>query len=323
MKKLTALGIVLIFVLFSLSSCKKEAAAPKAGQASVDDMLRLVPEDAIGVISIDIHRAMSTEMANKAIKERDDYQKYQEFIQMTGIDPQKDIYFVTIALTKATKEVEGGAIVNMKFDKEALIKVAKAKAEEEGQQIEEEDYSGIPVYTVLQEKGEPAYFAFLDDSNITVGNDVVVKSIIDVMQKKKENVFKNKALSDLAAKTNKNAIVWGAVLIPPEVMNKAASQNPMMASLESINAGSLAFDYKDKNVIAEIKVIGSDEEKNKQVAEMLNGFRALGSMAVSEKPEIGELINNIEITSAPDHVKIYAKIPEELINKLKEKKETE
>lgn len=323
MKKLTALGIVLVFVLFSLSSCKKEAAAPKAGQASVGDMLRLVPEDAIGVISIDIHRAMSTEMADKAIKESEDYQKYQEFIQMTGIDPQKDIYFVAVALTEATKEAEGGAIINMKFDKEALIKVAKAKAEEEGQQIKEEDYSGIPVYTLWQEKGKPAYFAFLDDSNITIGNDVVVKSIIDVVQKRKENVFKNEALSDLIAKTDKNAMVWGAILIPPEAMNKVASQNPMMASLQSISAASLAFDYKNKNVIAEIKVISSDEEKNKQVAEMLNGFKALGSMASSQKPEIGELINNIEITSAPDHVKIYAKVPEELINKLKEKKEAE
>ena len=323
MKKLTALGIVLVLVLFSLTLCKKEAEAPEAGQASASDMLRFVPEDAIGVISIDIHRAMSTEMADKAIKESEDYQKYQEFIQLTGIDPQKDIYFVTVALAKATKDVEGGAIVNMKFDKEALIKVAKAKAEEEGQQIEEEDYSGIPVYTLWQEKGEPAYFAFLDDSNIIVGKDVVVKSIIDVAQKRKENVFKNEALSDLVAKTDKNAMVWGAVLIPPEVMKEAASQNPMMASMESISAGSLAFDYKNKNVIAEIKVISSDEEKNKQVAEMLNGLKALGSMAASQKPEIGELINNIEVTSAPDHVKIYAKIPEELINKLKEKKAAE
>jgi hypothetical protein len=69
--------------------------------------------------------------------------------------------------------------------------------------------------------------------------------------------------------------------------------------------------------------MSSDEEKNKQVAEMLNGFKAMGSMAASQKPEIGELINNIEVTSASDHVKIYAKIPEELINKLKAAKEAE
>ncbi len=323
MKKITALGIALVFVFFSFSSCKKEAEAPKAGQASVDDMLRLVPEDAIGVIFIDFHKAVSTEMADKAIKESEEYQKYQEFIQMTGIDPQKDIYFVTVALSEVTKKVEGGAIVNMKFNKEALLTLAKAKAEEEGQEIKEEDYNGIPVYALWEEKGEPEYFAFLNDSNIVVGKDVVVKSVIDVMHKRKENVLKNKALSDLIAKTDKNAMIWGSVLIPSEAMNKVASENPMMANLQSINAASLAFDYKNKNVIAEIKVMSSDEEKNKQVAELLNGFKALGSMAASQKPEIGELINNIEITSAPDHVKIYAKVPEEVINKLKETKKAE
>ena len=41
-------------------------------------------------------------------------------------------------------------------------------------------------------------------------------------------------------------------------------------------------------------------------------------MAATEKPEIGELINKIDITSTADHVKIYASIPEDLINKLKE-----
>lgn len=319
MRKLTAVGIALIFVFFSLSSCKKEDETPKAGSASVDDMLRLVPEDAIGVFFIDFHKAMSTEMVNKAIKESKGYEKYQEFIQITGIDPQKDIYFVAAAVTEATEKAKGGAIVNMKFDKEALLSLVRAKAAEEGQEITEEDYNGVPVYSVW-EKGEATLFTFMDDSNIIAGNDVVVRSIIDVLQKKKENVFKNKALSDLIAKTNKSAMIWGAMLIPEEAMSKVASQNPMLGSLQSINAASMYFDYKNTNLIAEIKVMSSDEEKNKEVADLLNGVKAMGSMAAAQKPEIGELVKNIEIASTADHVKIYASIPEELINKLKEAK---
>ncbi len=323
MKKITVFGVAIALVFFSFSSCKRETVAPKAGQASVDDMLRLVPEDANGVIFIDFHKAVSTEIADKAIKESKDYQKYQEFIQMTGIDPQKDIYFVTVALSEVAQKVEEGAIVNMKFDKEALLTLVRKKAEEEGQEVREEDYNGIPIYTLWEEKGEPDYFTFLDDSNIIAGKDVLIKSVIDVMQKRKENVLKNKALSDLIAKTDKNAMIWGSVLIPSEAMDKVTSENPMLANLQSVNAVSLAFDYKDKNVIAEIKAMSGNEEKNKQVADLLNGFKAMGGMLASQKPEIGELINSIEITSAPDHVKIYAKVPEEVINKLKAKKETE
>ncbi|MFQ6108151.1 MAG: DUF3352 domain-containing protein [Candidatus Aminicenantales bacterium] len=322
MKKFAVFGIIFVFVFLPYVSCKKEAEAPKAGSASVDDMLALVPEDAMGLFFIDFHKAMSMEIINKAIQEDKNYQKYQEFIQVTGIDPQEDIYFVTVAVTESAEKPKGGAVINMKYDKGALLNVIKTKAAEEGQEIKEQDYSGVPLYSVWEEKGEESYFSFLDDSNIIVGNDVVVKSIIDVLQKKKQNILKNKALSDLISKTNRNAMIWGAMLIPEKAMSQVASQNPMLSNLQAINAASMFFDYKDKNLITEIKVMSSDEAKVKEVADLLNGVKAMGSMASAQKPEIGELIKSIEITSAPDHVKIYAKIPEELIRKLKEEKKS-
>lgn len=325
MKKITAIGIALIFVFFSFFSCEKKPSAPKAGSASADDMLSLIPADSMGVFFIDFHKAMSTEIVSKAIKEDKNYQKYQEFVEMTGIDPQKDVYFVSVSVTEAMEKekTKGGAIINLKYDKETLLSLIKAKAAEEGQELQEEEYSGVMIYAWKEENGDKPYFSFIDDSNIIAGDDTGVKSIIDVLQKKKENVFKNEALSALIEKANKDAMLWGAILIPPEAMSKAASQNPMFSSLEGINAVSLYFDYKNKNIIAEIKVISSDEAKNQQVADLLNGLKAMGGMAATEKPEIGELINKIEITSAVDHIKIYASIPEDLINKLKEMEKKE
>jgi len=320
MKKITAIGIALIFVFFSFFSCEKKPSAPKAGSASADDMLSLIPADAKGVFFVNFNKAMTTEIVSNAIKEDKNYQKYQEFVEMTGIDPQKDVYFVAVSVTEAMEKekTKGAAIINLKYDKETLLSLIKAKAAEEGQELQEEEYSGVLIYAWKEENGDKPYFSFIDDSNIIAGDDTGVKSIIDVLQKKKENVFKNEALSALIEKANKDAMLWGAILIPPEAMSKAASQNPMLSSLEGINAVSMYFDYKNKNIIAEIKVISSDEAKNQQVADLLNGLKAMGGMAATEKPEIGELINKIEITSTEDHVKIYASIPEDLINKLKE-----
>jgi hypothetical protein len=62
--------------------------------------------------------------------------------------------------------------------------------------------------------------------------------------------------------------------------------------------------------------MGGDAEKNKQTAEALNGLKALGAMASTEKPEIGELVNKIEVTSSAEFVKIAANFPEELLTKL-------
>lgn len=315
MRKLIAIGTSFIFVFFFFISCGKKVSAPKAGSASADDMLSLVPENAKGVIMVDFHKAMSTEIASKAIQENKDYQKYQEFIKKTGVDPQKDIYLVAIAATEVIKQgdTKGAAIINLKYNKDALLSLIK---EQEGK-ITEEDYNGFTIYSTEKEN-EGGYFSFLDESNAVAGNKEGVKSIIDVLQKKKENVFKNQALSALIAKTNKDALLWGAFTISPETMTKVASKNPMLSNLKTINAATMYFDYKNKNIIVEIKVMSSDESKNQQIADLLNGVKAMGSMAAAKKPEIGELVNKIEITSATDNVKIYASVPEELINKLKE-----
>lgn len=93
--------------------------------------------------------------------------------------------------------------------------------------------------------------------------------------------------------------------------------------MKSINAIALYFDYKNQIITAEILAMGPDADSNRQVAEALTGIKSFGAMAAGEKPEIGELLNAIQISSGDDHVKIFAEIPEELIQKLQPKKPKE
>ncbi|MFP4082644.1 MAG: hypothetical protein ACLFVG_07780 [Candidatus Aminicenantes bacterium] len=328
MKKVAVTSTVIIFVFFSLMCCQKKATVPEAGSASVDDMLGLVPDSAKGVVFVDVHKAMNTEIAKKTIQRDKDYQKYQEFVKMTGVDPKEDIYYVAVALTETIvteedRKTEGAAVINLKYNREDLLPLIREKVADQGQQVQEQDYSGVMIYSVKEEKGNPLFFAFLDDSNIAGGNEAAVKSIIDVWQKKKKDVFQNEALSSLISQTNKQALMWGAILIPAEATQKMAADNPMLSNLEGVTAVAMYFDYKNNNLIAEVKMMSGDETKNQQVVDLLKGLKAMGGMAASEKPEIGELVDKVEISSAPDHVKIYAKIPEILINKLKEMKKAE
>ena len=305
-------------------ACKKDADAPKAGTAKAVDLLNLIPVDVQGVFFVDVNKAMSTEFANKMIQEDENYQKYQEFVEKSGIDPQKDIYYVAVGIAGDLEgeDQEGVAVVNMKYDPETILGLIKEKAAEEEQELTEDEYEGATLYKVWEE-GKPIAFSFIDESNIVAGNEIHVKSVLDVLNKKKDNVFKNEGLSAILDKTNKDALLWGAILLPAETMEKAASSNPMMGALKSISAIALYFDYKNQNIIAEILAMGPDADSNKQVAEALTGFKSFGAMAAGEKPEIGELLNAIEITSGEDHVKIYAEIPEELIKKLQADKPEE
>jgi len=351
MKKFAAIGIVVLFMSLSFVACGHKAGAPAAGSAKAEDMLSMLPKEAHGLLVVDIHRAMQTEPAQKMITDKDSSAKYQDFIKETGIDPQKDVYFLAGALIGDMQQAkpDGALIINARYNKDTLL----AKIKEKGGELKESVYEGITVYEIkepakspamekeegkeeektegqepaekeaqesqpemIQAAGTPAYGAFLSDSNIAFGTEAGVKAVIDVLKNKKENVYKNPELSGLIKQAKKDAMVWAVVAIPEEAAKKMAQQNPMLSSLEGIHSVLFSFDYRNKAIEAEIKALNKDEQKNKQIADLLTGLKAMGGMASAEKPEVGELMNKIMVLSGPDFVSVSANIPEELINKL-------
>jgi hypothetical protein len=317
MKKNRLILLALLLLVFGLSSCAK-ASVPKAGSAKASDLLSLLPSESRGVIVIDVHRIMQTAAAGKAITENENKAKYDEFIQTTGIDPQKDVfYFVGATLGDlGQKDMEGAGLVNLKYEKEKLL----ALVQKERGELTTEEYSGFTIYKAAATgEKKPISGIFLDESNIMFGTDVALKKVIDVRQKKSDNIWKSAALTGLLKGMNTSALVWGAFTVPPDTMKQASSQNPMLGAFSDIRSLIISIDYKDKNVLAEIKAMSPDEAKNKQMADALNGFKALGAGAAAKEPQLGELLNKIVIGSAADHVKISANIPEDLIESLSQK----
>ncbi len=313
-KNITLLAIVLM-VMAGFTSCTKSV-APKAGNAQAENMLKLLPVDADGVFFIDLERAMETEFAKKTIVEDEDI---QAFIEQTGIDPVEDLFFLAGAVTQKGSEEEKeqvAVILNLNYVKDNLLNLITEKAQEEGQEISETDYEGHTIYGMWEDDKEIS-FAFIDESNILFGDKTQAQSILDVIDKKKENFTSNETLADLVGKTDKEAIFWGAILFAPDSLDEMTEDNPMLQDLKNLQAASLAFNYKNQAVIADIKLMGGDETKNKNLADFLTGIKGLAGMMAAESPEIGELMNAISITSGPENVQISANISEELLNKLK------
>ncbi len=334
MKKLSLYGLALALLLTASAACTK-VGPPAAGSAKAEDMLTMLPKDTTGVILIDVNRAMNTEVMSKALKEGENAQKYQDTVKKFGIDPQKDIYFVAIGLTGSISggSTSGLGVLNLKYSKDALL----AKMKEEGAKFTEGVYEGVATISVVEdekegpgnEKAEAAekpnqavapeknmMGAFLDASNVAVGPEKEVKAVIDILKKKAENATANAELMAQIKGVNKNAMAWGVFAFKAEDVKKMVESTPMLSSLASLKGLVLAFDYSNKILDVEIKAVTSDAGKNKEIADMLNGFKAMGSMAAGQKPDLGELLGKIEITSAADNVRIHAAVPEDLLNKL-------
>ena len=315
MKKTAVLGLSLVLVLSALAACKKGPAFPVAGSAKAQDMLTLIPADVQGVFVIDAGRIMTTDVVDKAIKGSKEYQKYKETIDAIGLDPQKDIFFAAVGVSQKPGQTEtsGVGVINLKYDRAKVV----AKVKEKSPEYAESDYEGVTMFTVPEkEGGTPMFGAFLDASNIALGQEATVKAAVDVLKGKAESLVKNAAIMDLVKTANKTAMVWSVFAFSPDQVKQMTAGNPMLGSLESLKAMTMFVDYAGNKLDLEIKAMTADAAKNKDIADFLNGLKAMGSMAAGEKPEIGEILNAITVSSAPDHVKIAATMSEELIAKI-------
>ena len=315
MKKNYVYIISLSIFLLLVTACGEKTTTQEKGSAvSADSALKILPMDSKAVFYVDLKKVMSLESVDQALKSDKNYKEMEDFINKTGINPQEDIHYIVGALTSMEKENQKGVIVaNLNYNKDSMLNLIKEESEKE---ITESEYNGFTIYST-EEAEEMGSFCFLDESNILIGDNSGIQAVIDIVKNNGENVQKNEEMSAMLQQTNKDALVWGAFLIPSEAVSEATSTNPMLGNLESVKAATMFFDYENKSYIAEIKLISTDPEKNKQVAELLNGLKAFGAMGAAENPAIGDLMNKIEITSGDEFVKIYANLPEDLINQLK------
>lgn len=314
MKKATSIGLIVLFAMF-LASCAPPSSI-KAGGATADSLIRLLPKTTLGVIAIDVHRGMATASVSKMLQNPQAKEKYDEFVKMIGLDPVKDVYFIVGGFTAAPNggSQQGGIIVNLKYNKDSFLAVMKDKAPE----FQSAPYNGITIYSNLDGSGtkQTTQAAFLDDSNILFGSEAGVKGIIDVYQKKSESIMKNEGMAGILKKVDKAAMAWGAFSIPPDLIKKGIESTPQLKVLEGVTALTMSFDYRLSNFIADIRTMGGAKEQNTNLASTLNGLKGLGAMMAGQEPALADLLNGIEISSGQDFVRLYVSVSEDVMDKL-------
>ncbi len=320
-KKMLALSLILVVMLLA-PACKKKA----AGQMNTEAMLAMVPEGPVMLMAFDFQRFAALNFFDKALKQdwqknakaAKDFKDYQEFVQKTGVDLQKDVYAVVAAIYGGfeSEKPEVLAVVNMKYDEGKLLAIFKEK----GVFVAEEKYGDRTLYTLKNEDAaKDTRLAFLNKANILIGSPLPVKKAIDLAAKNGKNVLATPALMKYVEKLDKKSMFWLAVGSIPAKMKEAPAGGMMPVDLSKAEAFTAFADFKNKTLSGELRLISNNEAGNKQIADMLNGLKALGAMGAAKEPELGQLLNGIQLSSAADHVKLVFTISEELMDKLGEK----
>ncbi len=316
---------ILILVLAMLSvmpACKKKA----SGQMDAEAMLVMVPEGPVMLMAFDFQRFANLNFFDKTLKQdwqtnaktAKEFKDYPEFVQKTGVDLQKDVYTIVAALYGGfeSKNPELLAVVNLKYDEAKLLAVFKEK----GVISAEEPYGGRTLYTLKDEDAKKDMrLAFLNKANILFGSPLSVKNAIDLAAKKGKSVKQTAVLMKYVDKLDKKNMFWLAVGNIPDKFKNTPSGGMMPVDLSKAEAFTAVADFKNKVLSGELRLISNNEAGNKQIVDMLNGLKALGAMGSEKEPELGQLLNGIQLSSTADSIKLTFSLSEELMDKLGDK----
>jgi hypothetical protein len=309
--------------LFALVALSLTAAALACGRANGDPsgssdsqaLLALLPRDATGVFFVDVQKAMAVPASRDAVAEN--REKLDEFIAETGIDPTRDLFCVAGAVSgkdPQDKEADGVMIVKAKVDKKTLLDRIREK---EGK-VTEDTYQGVTVYGMPSGlEGKSTQLAFLDGDVVAMGTPLEVRTVIDIQQKRAENMLGNAELMDVVKATNRNGILWAAFVLDRDDMQELTESNPMLGQLNGLQSMMMSVDYKDATFLADVLCRSASPEQNQQMVDFLNGMKSFAAMGAAENPDAAEMLRKIEITSGPDNIHITAAIPEALLEKMK------
>lgn len=321
--------LVCVFI-FSFSVCGKKGVV--AGKASSIDLLKLLPENPVILVSLDAHRFTSLPYFDKIVSGDLDrtggqkiFKNYQDFIDRTGIDPKKDLFYMCLGLYGkfSDDKPQMAGVVNLKYERSKILQVLN----EENVTLSEEKYRDAVIYRASDSEGkmgkggEDLHFVFLDESNILFGSLEYVKKSLDAAKEKGKNAAEGSMIKKHLAKLNTKTLFWMMMPEIPEEAKKQAANNPMGGSvnLEKSEGFRGYIDYRDLMLNGEMELINPDEKSNQQIANLINGIKGFAALGGNENPELAELINAINITASPDNVKLTFSISDDLIRRLSEK----
>lgn len=300
LKYFIIVGVVFFLVSFTLF-CAQQV-APEKG-------LSFLPKESTFLFSANMTKLAATEFYNKVREEPEALEKYNEFVQKTGIDPEKHLERIIFSIPPDVAESRGFAVAAFgTFDREKILTAIK-----EEEEVETSTYEGLEIYTFPAEE-EPICMSFLAEGCIAFGCPETIKKMIELSQGKGESIEDNAEMMELLKDVNQEDMFWGVGLLP-EALRQKAMANPMTKSFASLRSVILSMNA-EKGFDFYLMSRSDEEEDAKLLADAFKGFIALGKMGAGEKPDLLEALDNIKVDVKKNAVTISMHLSEDLMEKL-------
>lgn len=326
--------LVFIFVLLVVPGCKK-----KSGPVVKDiALLKLIPEDASALFCINVKRLtvleyykeMIADFKNKMIEPSKEkiFDSYEDFIDKTGIDIEKDIRTLSIALfsggipdtrDKTTDNVL--MLIDLDYKKDKILKFLKSKKSGKTIDYTEESYNSINIIKMkngsiplFADKAiENPAFSFINNRTIAVGKAGRIKQVIDLANSKGKSILLCVEMESYL-NTPENISMASFAFVVPENLKKKVEEGLYAYDLTKAEIVSGNIDQLNRVWLGEIKLAMKNEQANAQLASVIAFAKTVASATFGA--EFSEMIGNIQINSSEAGIKLTFSIQHDLLKKL-------
>ncbi len=331
--KTLAILIVLLLAFFPQACKKKETAVDKS------QVLNLIPNGATAIFSIDTARIFNLQPMEGVLDEAFSsmHKGLEEigaggFFEATGIDLKKDLKRITSAVYAETGQGENILILaEMEADANRIVSFLQDR----GTLAMDSEYRQTKIWSIketetdfelLEKARQDMGLAFISPKLMAIGAVGTIKQVLDLQAGAGESVISTPGFKESLAGLKSDGLLWLTLPQIPKGDDQEEGQGflPFMPQALNEAHGMQGYlDYRNKSYEFALHLLSKNPEANKELVEMLNGFKAMAAMGLTQDKEDGplwkELLDRLQLEAKADRVSLSAVLPEALMKGLAEK----
>jgi hypothetical protein len=278
----------------------------EASQVSVSaSELRYVPADASVVAFANVREVMDSDLRRRLQDGQtdDNRERQREFEDSTGISLETDVDRVVATMVRRGDDGDGVAIVSGRFNPTQLEAFGRAH----GATLD--DYRSVRL--VRGGRDDDTVLAFVEPGVVIFGDADGVLRAIDAREDG-PTVETNADLMRLVDEIEPNANAW-AVGRFDELASQADLPDNVTSQIPPIQWFS-ASGRVDSGVDGTVRAETRDEQAANDLREVVRGFLALARMQVGSEPDLGTVLQGLQIGGVGSTVAITFSLPAQAID---------
>ncbi|MFQ5636545.1 MAG: hypothetical protein ACE5IR_00945 [bacterium] len=328
-------ALPLLFSLFVLAIACTNAESPREVSATAvasKNHLSLIPMESNFVLYANFESMRQTPFGREfssVLEERADVDwdddDYLDFLEATGFDAKEDIYEIWVSSTGKKERSDydnfSGAIIRGRFDRKKINEYVRS---ERRYRMKKESYAGYTVYQLDRDHNEEFVYTFLNAETVVLGNGDWLRSVLDLSNNKGSNIFNNPILSDHIRNIPHKEHIWGVLNVDEfkdrwtKEIRSHSSGFKGSESLENMKT-FIFYSYLDRKADVNLLGIFGRDQEAELFADMLNGFKAMAKLMVSDDREAIDMLNEIRVKSNGNTIKVSGSLDQDFLDKIEER----